>query len=57
MLYSRLMAEAYEQDLIALRAGRDVSFFDLHSIDQLTLPDIKLIMELAKKFKEGRQRN
>ncbi len=47
------MADSYESQLIDLRAGRDVSFFDLLSIDQLTKADIRLIFELAHGFKEA----
>ena len=46
------MPDQYEKELIALRNGRDVSFFDLTSVDQLTSDDIDLILELARKFKE-----
>lgn len=46
------MTTTPDQDLIATRAERDVSFFDLYSIDQLTLEDIDLIFELARKFRE-----
>ncbi len=46
------MEQSYEQELIDVRAGRDVSFFDLLSIDQLTLEDIALLTAVAEKFKE-----
>jgi aspartate carbamoyltransferase catalytic subunit len=46
------MTDSFESDLISLRAGRDVSFFDLVSIDQLTKQDLSLIFDLARKFKE-----
>jgi len=46
------METNYESDLVKLRAGRDVSFFDLLSIDQLTSEDISLLFDLTKKFKE-----
>lgn len=46
------MPDGYEAELKALRGDRDVSFFDLYSIDQLTLEDIELLFDLAKKFKE-----
>lgn len=46
------METNYESELVRLRDGRDVSFFDLLSVDQLSLDDINLIFALAKKFKE-----
>jgi aspartate carbamoyltransferase catalytic subunit len=48
------MADSYESELIDLRAGRDVSFFDLLSIDQLTNKDIGLIFDLARVFKKAK---
>ena len=41
-----------EQDLLAARAGRDVSFFDLVSIDQVSRDDLALILPLARKFRQ-----
>ena len=41
-----------EQDLIDLRNGRDISVFDLYSVDQLNLTDLGVIFELARKFRE-----
>lgn len=52
MCYSAAaMAEALESRLIDLRAGRDASFFDLVSIDDLTKADLRLIFDLAGGFK------
>jgi len=48
------MPDGHETDLKALRGNRDVSFFDLHSIDQVSLEDLELIFSLARKFKEGK---
>ncbi len=45
------MMDSHESLLIDARAGRDVSFFDLLSIDQLTKADLGLIFELARVFK------
>lgn len=45
------MAKDPEQDLIDARAGRDVGFFDLHSIDQANDDDLSLIFDLARKFR------
>ncbi len=46
------MSNIREQELITVRNGRDVSFFDLYSIDQLTLTDIETIYDIARKFRE-----
>lgn len=43
-----------EQELREGRNGRDVSFFDLTSIDQLQISDIHLIYDLARRFREGK---
>lgn len=43
---------SYESELVKLRDGRDVSFFDLHSIDQVSKDDLDLIFTLARKFKD-----
>src|SRR6185437_3727 len=48
------MADSHESDLIDLRAGRDASFFDLLSIDQLTKKDLGLIFDLARGFKKAK---
>lgn len=41
-----------EKDLSAIRAGRDLSFFDLVSIDQVTSDDLKLIYDVARRFRD-----
>lgn len=46
-----MMTQTPEQDLMAARANRDVSFFDLYSIDQINDNDLDLIFELARKFR------
>lgn len=46
------MDTSLESALVKARDGRDVSFFDLLSIDQLSRDDIALLFDLAKKFKE-----
>ena len=43
-----------EQELIAVRGGRDASFFDLTSIDQLHESDIELVFDLARIFRAGK---
>ncbi|MCB9986767.1 MAG: aspartate carbamoyltransferase catalytic subunit [Rhodospirillales bacterium] len=45
------MTDRIEKDLLAARDGRDVSFFDLYSIDQLSQADIDLILDLARAFR------
>lgn len=42
---------AIEKDLLDARAGRDASFFDLHSVEQLSDADIGLIFDLARRFR------
>ena len=46
------MESVEEKDLIKVRSGRDASFFDLYSIDQLSQPDLDLIFDLARKFRQ-----
>lgn len=46
------MSDIREQELITARNGRDVSFFDLYSIDQLSLTDIETIFDIARIFKK-----
>jgi aspartate carbamoyltransferase catalytic subunit len=48
------MADSHESTLIDLRAGRDASFFDLLSVDQLSRNDIRLIFDLARGFKAAK---
>ncbi|MAS87448.1 MAG: aspartate carbamoyltransferase [Micavibrio sp.] len=48
------MSQAIEQGLIEARAGRDLSCFDLYSIDQLSLADIDLIYDLARLFRKAK---
>lgn len=46
-----MTSDPKDQDLIDTRVGRDVSFFDLYSIDQLNDADIKLIFDVARRFR------
>lgn len=46
------MDHELESELIQLRNGRDVSFFDFVSIDQLTRDDLALLFDLARAFKK-----
>lgn len=43
-----------EEDLLSVRAGRDVSFLDLVSIDQVTLDDLKVLYDVARRFRDYR---
>lgn len=42
------------KELTKVRAGRDVSFFDLYSMDQVSAKDLDLIIALARRFREYR---
>jgi aspartate carbamoyltransferase catalytic subunit len=46
------MIDGIEKTLTDIRSGRDVSFFDLYSIDQLSDDDISLIFEIARGFRD-----
>lgn len=48
------MSEVIEKTLIDARAGRDVSFFDLYSIDQLSTDDMSLIFDVARAFRDAK---
>lgn len=48
------MTDAIEQNLRLLRAERDLSCFDIYSIDQLTAGDLSLIFDLARGFREAK---
>jgi aspartate carbamoyltransferase catalytic subunit len=39
------------EHLLKVRAGRDVSFFDLYSIDQVTPDDLGIIFDIARAFR------
>ena len=41
-----------EADLSKVRAGRDLSFLDLVSIDQVTLPDLEVLFDVARRFRD-----
>lgn len=45
------MTDPADADLIDRRAGRDVGFFDLYSIDQVSETDLDLILDLARGFR------
>lgn len=48
------MSDVIEKKLRAIRTERDVSFFDLYSIDQLSVEDLELIFVLARGFREAK---
>ena len=48
------MSTEITDSLTIIRAGRDVSFFDLYSIDQVSLTDFGLIFALARGFREAK---
>lgn len=52
VILSKKSPSAAEKDLSAIRKSRDLSFFDLLSIDQVTLNDIELINDVARRFRE-----
>ncbi len=45
------MTDLAEKDLLAIRDGRDTSFTDLVSIDQMSLADIGLVLDVARGFR------
>ena len=45
------MTDLAENDLLTIRDGRDVSFTDLVSIDQMSLADIGLVLDVARGFR------
>lgn len=47
-----LMSEALEQTLQNIRNKRDLSCFDVYSIDQLTTDDLALIFDVARGFRD-----
>lgn len=51
LLHKKPPSEA-DQDVIDIRKGRDLSFFDLVSIDDVSLEDLELIFDLARRFRE-----
>lgn len=48
------MSDAIEQNLKDIRNGRDLTFFDMLSIDQLTDDDIALIFDVARGFRKAK---
>jgi aspartate carbamoyltransferase catalytic subunit len=52
VILSKKSPSAAEKDLNKVRRGRDLSFFDLLSIDQLTPDDIGLLFDVARRFRD-----
>jgi len=48
------MGDAIEKSLRDIRGKRDVSFFDLYSIDQVSDTDLGLIFEIARGFRSAK---
>ncbi|MCI5061199.1 MAG: aspartate carbamoyltransferase catalytic subunit [Alphaproteobacteria bacterium] len=46
------MSQGSEDKLLKLRAKRDLSFFDLHSVSQINDDDLALILDLARGFRD-----
>jgi aspartate carbamoyltransferase catalytic subunit len=53
LLRKKPLSEA-EEDLVGFRQGRDLSFFDLVSIEQVTVSDLELIYDVARRFRDYR---
>lgn len=45
------MTDKIEKTLLDMRAGRDLGFFDLHSVDQISLSDLEAIYDVARAFR------
>lgn len=43
-----------EEDLLEIRKDRDISFLDLHSIEQVSLADLEVIYDIARRFRDYR---
>ena len=52
VILSKKSPSAAEKDLNAIRKDRDISFFDLVSIDQVTLADLEVLYDVARRFRE-----
>src|SRR3989338_3541158 len=52
VILSKKSPSAAEKDLNSIRKGRDLSFFDLVSIDQVTPEDLGLLYDVARRFRE-----
>lgn len=51
ILRKKPLGEA-EKDMMDVRGGRDLSFLDLVSIDQVSTPDLSLIYDVARRFRD-----
>jgi aspartate carbamoyltransferase catalytic subunit len=52
VILSKKSPSAAEKDLNKIRKGRDLSFFDLVSIDQVKPEDLRLIYDVARRLRE-----
>jgi aspartate carbamoyltransferase catalytic subunit len=52
VILSKKSPSAAEKDMQAVRKGRDLSFFDLVSISQVTPEDLGLLYDVARRFRE-----
>ncbi len=52
VILSKKPLSAAEKDLSRVRKGRDLSFFDLVSIDQVTPDDLGLLYDVARRFRD-----
>ncbi|HTR18672.1 MAG TPA: aspartate carbamoyltransferase catalytic subunit [Candidatus Paceibacterota bacterium] len=52
VVLSKKSPSAAEKDLNSIRKGRDLSFFDLLSIDQVSKEDLVLLYDVARRFRD-----
>lgn len=52
VILSKKSPSAAEKDLNSIRKGRDLSFFDLISIDQVSKADLALLYDVARRFRD-----
>jgi len=52
VVLSKKSPSAAEKDLNSIRKDRDLSFFDLVSIDQVSIEDLALLYEVARRFRD-----
>ena len=52
VVLSKKSPSAAEKDLNSIRKDRDLSFFDLVSIDQVSMEDLALLYEVARRFRD-----
>src|SRR3989344_4916047 len=52
VVLSKKSPSAAEKDLNSIRKDRDLSFFDLVSVDQVSIEDLALLYEVARRFRD-----